>query len=105
LVAGNHAGYSQELFKFSTETLTWTNLAFAMGGPSARYGHAMTVVGTDIYLFGGITNGGESKTELELEVATWLGVWLRHVGWYCREVHRLFCGDCMRADELSRAMR
>ena len=44
--------------------MEWTDLSaegFLKGTmPSARYDHAMTVVGKDIYLFGGRSNfGGE----------------------------------------------
>jgi hypothetical protein len=45
------------LFKFSTVSMEWTKLDTAAGvegtGPSARHGHAMSAVGTDLYLFGG----------------------------------------------------
>ena len=57
------AGYSEELFRFSVETLTWTKLDTAAGvtgtGPSARYGHSMASVGSDIYVFGGEPREGE----------------------------------------------
>jgi hypothetical protein len=50
---------SEELFKFSIVSMEWTNLDAAAGvkgtGPSARGGHAMSAVGTDLYLFGGAT--------------------------------------------------
>jgi hypothetical protein len=50
---------SAELFKFSIVSMEWTNLDAAAGvkgtGPSARSGHAMSAVGTDLYLFGGAT--------------------------------------------------
>ena len=65
------AGYSQELFRFSVETLTWTKLDTAAGvtgtGPSARSGHSMASVGSDIYVFGGSrdTDGGERMMEVE----------------------------------------
>ena len=58
---------SAELFRFSVETLTWTKLGTAAGvrgtGPSARYLHSMASVGSDIYVFGGYTGGGESMME------------------------------------------
>ena len=67
------AGDSAELFKFSTETMEWTDLSAAgvVKGtmPSARWGHAMTAVGKDIYLHGGWTDGGEE--EGHLKVAVW----------------------------------
>ena len=63
------AGLSEELFRFSVETLTWTKLDTAAGvtgtGPSARWGHSMASVGSDIYVFGGwLANGGERMMEV-----------------------------------------
>ena len=51
------AGVSGELFKFSTDSMEWTDLS-ATGVvqgtiPSARASHFMTAVGKDIYLLGG----------------------------------------------------
>ena len=69
---------SEELFRYSTESMTWTKLDTAAGetgtGPSARGGHSMTSVGIDIYLFGGFTDSGERILETGEEVG--LGVWL-----------------------------
>ena len=51
------------MFKFSTVTMEWTNLDAAAGvkgtGPSARGGHTMSAVGTDLYLFGGYRISGK----------------------------------------------
>ena len=64
------AGYSlsEELFRFSVETLTWTKLDTAAGvtgtGPSARSEHSMASVGSDIYVFGGDTDEGERMMEV-----------------------------------------
>ena len=63
------AGLSEELFRFSVETLTWTKLDTAAGvtgtGPSARSGHSMASVGSDIYVFGGSEiDGGERMMEV-----------------------------------------
>jgi N-acetylneuraminic acid mutarotase len=48
---------SDELFKYSTATMTWTKLDTIAGvtgtPPSARSGHSMTTVGEDFYVFGG----------------------------------------------------
>ena len=49
--------YSDELFKYSTASMTWTKLD-ADGGvtgmpPRPRSGHKMATVGEDIYVFGG----------------------------------------------------
>jgi len=80
---------SEELFRYSTESMTWTKLDTAAGvtgtGPSARGGHSMTSVmekraaragsssiGINIYLFGGQTGSGERITEV--------GWWREEVG-------------------------
>ena len=51
------AGYSADLFKFSTDSMEWTDLSaeVVVNGtrPSEREYHDMTAVGKDIYLFGG----------------------------------------------------
>ena len=60
--AGPYYGYSNALFRFSTTALQWEQLdADLVSGspPSARDGHAMAVVGSDIVIFGGFTNQGE----------------------------------------------
>ena len=66
------AGYSAELFKFSTDSMEWTDLSAegVVKGtmPSARYWHAMTAVGKDIYLFGGFNITGEEEGHLQAEV-------------------------------------
>ena len=66
------AGLSAELFKFSPETMEWTDLSAAVvvkgTMPSARRSHAMTAVGQDIYLFGGETDGGEEEGDLKVAV-------------------------------------
>ena len=66
------AGLSQELFRFSVETLTWTKLDTAAGvtgtGPSAREDHSMALVGSDVYIdvFGGRKGySGERLMEVE----------------------------------------
>ena len=62
------AGYSEELFRFSVETLTWTKLDTEAGvtgtGPSAREDHSMALVGSDIYVFGGMLEEGERMMEV-----------------------------------------
>ena len=51
---GKHAGYSDELWRFSTLTRKWTlEGTTGLESPSARSDHTMEAVGTDIYLFGG----------------------------------------------------
>ena len=61
--AGRYAGPSGELFRFSTVSMEWTMLDAAAGvtgtSPGARYSHAMTAVGTDIYLNGGYGDSGK----------------------------------------------
>ena len=54
--------YSGELFRYSTISMEWTMLDAAVDvtgtSLSARQEHAMSVVGTDIYVFGGYTESG-----------------------------------------------
>ena len=55
-------GYSNEIFRFSTTALQWEELdAGLVSGspPSAREGHTMAAVGSDIFVFGGYTDQGE----------------------------------------------
>ena len=90
------AGRSEELFRFSVETLTWTKLDTEAGvtgtGPSARYGHSMASVGTDIYVFGGDTDGGERMMEVG-----WGGGGGRWWGWVCGGI--LWSGIVQRCRE------
>ena len=59
------AVYLDELWRYSTTTLEWE----LMGGaevkgsirPSARRGHGMTAVGTDVYVFGGSLGYNEGE--------------------------------------------
>ena len=49
--------YSDELWAFSPISLAWSLLESSGDqGPSERHSHAMTVSGTEIYVFGGTTN-------------------------------------------------
>ena len=56
-----------ELFKYSTATMTWKLLDAGAGVtgtvPSARYVHSMTTVGEDLYVFGGETSGEAGGVE------------------------------------------
>jgi hypothetical protein len=59
------AGYSAEVWRFTTSTRVWerANTTSANGaGPSARYSHVMTSVGLDLWLHGGYTETGEGDT-------------------------------------------
>ena len=49
------------LWVFSTTRMEWTLLTTGGKGPSARYDHAMTAGGSDIYLYGGSTDNGEPR--------------------------------------------
>ena len=56
------AGFSAELWRFSTATLGWERVdstAANGAGPSARSGHVMTSVGLDLWVHGGQTSSGE----------------------------------------------
>ena len=58
----DRAGYSNELFRFSTTALQWEELDAALvsgSPPSARDGHSMAAVGSDLFVFGGWTYSGE----------------------------------------------
>ena len=59
---GQYAGYSGELFRYSTLSMEWTMLDADAGAtgtsPSGRQSHAMTAVGSDIYVFGGYIGSG-----------------------------------------------
>ena len=62
----DRAGRSNDLFRFSTTALQWEQLdADLVSGspPSARYGHTMAVVGSDLFVFGGYTDEGTRDTE------------------------------------------
>ena len=60
----SHAGYSAELWRFSTSTRVWerTDSTVANGaGPSGRSGHVMTSVGLDLWVHGGFTYSGSGE--------------------------------------------
>ena len=77
----NNAGVvSDELWVFSTTSKEWTLLSTTTGGgegPSARFGHAMTAVGSDIYLHGGDTDtyaDGDGESRDRVRRGDWLYV-------------------------------
>jgi hypothetical protein len=51
----SHTGTLDKLFKYSTVTMSWTQLDAGVGmtRPSARYSHSMATVEQDLYVFGG----------------------------------------------------
>ena len=58
----DRAGYSNDLYRFSTTALQWEQLDGApVSGspPSGRFGDDMVAVGSEIYLFGGYTPSGK----------------------------------------------
>ena len=59
----DRAGPSNAFFRFSTTAPQWEQLDYppsAGSPPSARYGHAMAAVGSDLFVFGGmLTDYGE----------------------------------------------
>ncbi len=58
----DRAVYANELFRFSTTDQKWEQLdATRVSGspPSARAGHGMVSVESDIYVFAGLTEGEE----------------------------------------------
>ena len=62
----DRAGRSNDLFRFSTTVLQWELDADLVSGspPSARSGHAMAAVGSDIVVFGGDTDQGEEARQI-----------------------------------------
>ena len=55
---------SNELFRFSTTKMQWEQLgATRVSGtpPSGRSGHGMVAVGSNLYVFGGATDGGDTR--------------------------------------------
>jgi N-acetylneuraminic acid mutarotase len=80
----NMAGVSNDLFRFSTTKMQWEQLdASQVSGspPSARSGHGMVAVGSDLYVFGGGRGGGAvgysnelfrfSTTKMQWEQLDW----------------------------------
>ena len=89
----NNAGASDELWVFSTTRKEWALLSTTTGGgerPSARDDHAMTAVGSDIYLHGGDTDkysdNGESRDRVRR--GGWLYVWVDE------STQSLMCLEC-----------
>ena len=65
----DRAGYSNDLFRFSTTELQWEQLdADLVSGspPSARVYHAMAVVGSDLIVFGGQTDSTQVRRHAAL---------------------------------------
>jgi hypothetical protein len=57
-----YAGFSSELWRFSTSTRRWERAdSIAANGarPSTRHSHVMTSVGLDLWVHGGSTDSGE----------------------------------------------
>ena len=71
-----------ELWKYSTATMTWTQLdagAGVMGtAPSPRYGPGMAAVGEDLYVFGGEDISGEAGGKEGQIGHAWLLCCVRH---------------------------
>ena len=53
--------WSDELWVFSTMGEKWTRITVVGQRPSGQQNHAMTALGTNVYLFGGNTHIGESR--------------------------------------------
>jgi hypothetical protein len=69
-VCVTHAGYSNELWRFSTSTRVWERVDTpATNRPSGRGGHTMTSVGQDLWVFGGLVRG-ESGSSDESDTCT-----------------------------------
>jgi hypothetical protein len=71
----DRAGVSNELVRLSTTTMQWDQLnASRVSGspPSARFNHGMVAVGSDLYVFGGDTSGGDTRL---CDAGRRLGAW------------------------------
>jgi hypothetical protein len=71
----DRAGASNALFRFSTTTMQWEQLDASRDSgspPSARYSHGMVAVGSDLYVFGGMTNEGDTR---HCDAGRRLGAW------------------------------
>jgi hypothetical protein len=71
----DRAGASNALVRLSTTTMQWEQLdASRVSGspPSARYNHGMVAVGSDLYVFGGMTNEGDTR---HCDAGRRLGAW------------------------------
>jgi hypothetical protein len=57
------AGLSNELFRFSTTKIQWEQLDAPQvsGSPPSQRISGMVSVGSDLYVFGGITQGGDRR--------------------------------------------
>ena len=57
---GGDGSYNNELYKLDLDTKEW-HLITPRGSvrPSTRFGHAMAVVGSDLFVFGGASDSGE----------------------------------------------
>jgi hypothetical protein len=71
----DRAGWSSNVVRFSTTTMQWEQLnASRVSGspPSARYSHGMVAVGRYMYVFGGMTNEGDTR---HCDAGRRLGAW------------------------------
>ena len=69
----DRAGDSNELFRFSTTALQWEQLDAGLvwgSPPSARTGHTMAAVGSDIFVFGGSTGSAGSNELFRFSTTT-----------------------------------
>ncbi len=71
-----HAGWSEEMWRFSTSTRVWEQVDTAANGagPSSRSDHVMTSVsGLDLWVHGGNAMSGDSDELFSLNVARAVG--------------------------------
>ena len=66
-------GVNNQLFHFNPVSNEWTNLKCLGTVPSPRSGHASTVFGDTVWLYGGITSDTDSDTLYQLDMCsvTW----------------------------------
>eukprot|EP01027_Heterolobosea_sp_BB2_P015859 GEZU01022656.1.p1 GENE.GEZU01022656.1~~GEZU01022656.1.p1 ORF type:complete len:300 (+),score=21.93 GEZU01022656.1:649-1548(+) len=66
--------YCNEFYSFDTATFEWTKLPRSSPFPEPRWGHCMTRVRTNLYIYGGISNYGSYQNDL-WEYNTVTGEW------------------------------
>ena len=63
IFGGNDGHLSNSLFKLDTQTKSWTTIKTFEPFPSARRAHSMATIDSNIWMFGGFTQGdGRSLT-------------------------------------------
>ncbi len=68
----SHAVFDEKMWRLCLTTLEWTSIEVSPDGalPSARFGHVMTSVGLDLWMYGGwgVGEGDSCATHVTLLV-------------------------------------